>query len=222
LNCAITNLPIPAVQGELEFRYTLSNTTVLVASKSTNFVSLSDETLSVDLALPNIADRIFETVSIRLQIFNTDFRSLIFSSPIDVVPSLPQISSVEPSSAPNNKPVNVEVFVEYFSGSLMTVEAILDGFSMQDNFRAESLSSSVTAFFFVLPKAMSAGPHFVSFWSGEKSKALSFSFTAIDVLHPQLIRLHPTQVSTSAPQSCLGPPPSHQFPCIVKTILKYA
>jgi hypothetical protein len=197
LNCVITNLPIPAVQGLLEFRYTLSDTTVLVASKHAKFVSLSDQTLSVDLALPNIADRIFETVSIRLQILNTDFRSLIFSTPIDIVPSLPQISFVEPSSAPNSKPVNVVVYVEYFSGSLMTVEAMLDGFSIQDNFRAESLSSSVTAFFFILPKAMSAGPHFVSFWSGEKNKALSFSFFAIDVLHPQLIRLHPTQVSTS-------------------------
>jgi hypothetical protein len=67
----------------------------------------------------------------------------------------------------------------------MTVEAMLDGFSIQDIFRAESLSSSVTAFFFILPKAMSAGLHFVSFWSGEKSKALSFSFFAIDVLRPQ-------------------------------------
>lgn len=198
VNCVVNNLPVPSVQGELEFRYTLSNTTVLHSSKNTQYVLANEKTVSVDLVLPNIADLIVQQVGIRLQILNTNFRSLVFSAPMNLLPSLPKVLFVDPSSSPNDMPVNVLAYVEYFSGSLFSVDALLDGVLLaQENYRTESISASVSAFHFFLPRAMRPGLHSVKFWSVDISKALTFQFAIIDVLQPKLIRIQPSQASTS-------------------------
>ena len=198
LNCIANNLPAPTAQGQLEFRYALSNTTVLVSSKNLVFLQISATTMSINLQLPNIADKVFESLGVRLQIFNTDFRSLIFSTNMDLVPSLPRISLVDPQSSPNDKPVDVVVYVEFFVGPLFAVEALLDGTSFPpDSVAAEFVSASTTAFHFTLPRALSAGSHFVSFWSGDVNRALSFVFKAVDALQPSLIRMQPSQASTA-------------------------
>jgi len=149
VNCVVNNLPIPSVQGELEFRYTLSNTTVLHSSRNTRYVLASEKSVSVDLVLPNIANIIVQQVGIRLQILNTNFRSLIFTAPMNLLPSLPKVLFVDPSSSPNDRPVNVLAYVEYFSGSLFSVDALLDGALLpQENYLSESISASVSAFHF--------------------------------------------------------------------------
>jgi hypothetical protein len=117
---------------------------------------------------------------------------------MDLIPSLPRVSLVDPKSSPNDKPVTVVVYVEFFIGPLFAVEALLDGSSLPpSSFTAEFVSTSITAFYFTLPRALSAGGHFVSFWSGDVNKALSFLFTAVDALQPSLIRMQPSQASTA-------------------------
>jgi len=85
VKCIVNNLPIPSAKGQLEFRYILSNSTVLVSSKNAEFLQTSDTTLSIDLMLPNCADRVFQSLSIRLQILNINFRSLTFFTAFGLV-----------------------------------------------------------------------------------------------------------------------------------------
>ena len=128
----------------------------------------------------------------------------MFSAAVVLVPSLPRVLLVDPTSSPNDKPVSVVAYVEFFSGPLFAVEALLDGSSFPPaSFRAEFVSESITAFYFTLPRALSAGSHFVSFWSGDVSKALSFLYTAVDALQPAMIRMQPLQASTAGGDAVL-------------------
>jgi hypothetical protein len=199
VKCVVDNLPIPSENGLLEFRYMLRNSTVLASSRNLKYLQTGATTLSIDLDLPNCSEKVSEVLSIVLQIRNINFGTSIFSASMDLVPSLPRVLFVDPSSGPNNKPVNVMVYVEFFSGPLFSAQALLDGVPLllPSNLPPARLSATITAVYFVLPAALSAGSHFVSFWSGDRNSALSVLFTTVDALQPKLIRISPSQASTS-------------------------
>ncbi len=66
-----------------QFRLPKDNLNTGVSSKNFAFLQPGPTSLSIDLQLPNIADRVFESIGFRLQIVNTNFRSLVFSAAVD-------------------------------------------------------------------------------------------------------------------------------------------
>jgi hypothetical protein len=101
---------------------------------------------------------------------------------------------------PNNQETKVAVYVEYFQGSLPAVQA-LNGIPMpRECFSIEIIDVTRTAFYFGLPRALKAGKHSISFWSGDNDP-MSFTFTALDALTPRLKYIFPTQGTTKGGDS---------------------
>ena len=195
MSCLVRNLPPPSSPGLVEFSYKWPNNTVLITSKDLVLTAMDSSTFFIEINLPNVANRIFDTSQLALQIINKNFPSLIFSFNMEIVPSPALITFVDPTSGPNNRETEVVVYVEYFQGSLSAVEALLNGVPMsRDSISVEAFDVSISAFYFKLPRAISEGRHVVSFRSGDNNP-LSFHFTALDALTPRLKYMFPSQGS---------------------------
>jgi len=195
-SCFVKHLPPSSSPGQVEFSYVWTNNTALVTSKDLECINMGASLFLVEMNLPNVANKIVEASHLKLQIANKNFPSLIFSFDIELLPSPPAIIFVDPASGPNSEPIKVTVYVEYFQGSLAAVEAKLNGAPIApDSYIVERIDISTAVFYFLLPRALRAGSHSISFWSGD-TQPLSFTFTALDALTPRLKYMLPSQGST--------------------------
>jgi len=195
-SCFVKNLPPATSPGQIEFSYVWANNTALVTSKNLESIDLGTSLFLIEMNLPNVASKVLDVSQLKLQIVNKNFPSLIFSFNIEILPSPPVIIFIDPVSGPNNEATKVTVYVEYFQGSTSALEAKVNGVPMTlDSYRAESIDISTTALYFALPRALKAGRHSVSFWSGDNDP-LTFLFTALDALTPRLKYMFPSQGST--------------------------